>query len=509
MRSPVFPPSKIMTAPIPNLLRFCALSIALGLPARLCPAATEAERNIRVPGNRNQPYIDPVPDSDYHHASEAAYDAFRDMKYAVRIHWGIYADAGFAHESWPFLGLSNEEKQRYNQLYKTWNPQGFDAEQWMKFFDQAGFHGLAFTAKHHEGFSMFDTRTRVHSRVNWTAPGGPALEDCDLAYSIMETPFHRDIVKEICDAAHRHGLMIDLYFSHPDWYDADFRPYGTNPAQVEGSDTLAALVKRQNGRPAAMFPPVTAAEQDRMMARHREQLRELLSNYGKIDMVCLDISLGAKVWPQMKETIKQLRAIQPDAMFRDRGIGNYGDYYTPEQFVPSGKEPTGMPWMVIYPLGSGFSFDPEAGNYKGAKWIVNNLVDSVAKGGNFMVGIGPDKDGRFHPTAVAQITEAGDWIRANAEAIYGTRERPGELWKEGADVRFTRTKDQRFVYAICLSRPAGTLLLKTVSARPNSDVVLLGGGAVPWRQTADGLEVTMPADAPAALAYAFKIQTGL
>jgi alpha-L-fucosidase len=431
------------------------------------------------------------------------------MKYAVRIHWGVYAIDALGNESWPFLGLSNEGRQRYNQLYKTWNPQGFDAEKWMQFFVQAGFRGLAFTAKHHEGFSMFDTQTRVHSRVNWTALGGPALEDCDLAYSIMETPFHRDVVKEICDAAHRHGLMIDLYFSHPDWYDADFRPYGTDPAQVWGSDTLDALVKLQHGRSATMFREVTLAEQDRMMARHRQQLRELLSNYGKIDMVCLDILLGPKVWPQMRETIRQLRAIQPDVMFRDRGIGNYGDYYTPERFVPGGKEPTGMPWMVIYPLGNAFSYDPVGEHYKGAKWIVGNLVDSVAKGGNFMVGIGPDKDGRFHPTAVAQITEAGTWIRANAEAIYGTRERPGSLWKEGEDIRFTQTKDHHSVYAISLSRPAGTLVLKTVTAAPNSEVVLLGGtGGVPWRQTAEGLEITMPANAPTALAYAFRIRAG-
>jgi len=140
---------------------------------------------------------------------------------------------------------------------------------------------------------------------------------------------------------------------------------------------------------------------------------------------------------------------------------------------------------------------------------VDNLVDSVAKGGNFMVGIGPDKDGRFHPTAVAQITEAGAWIRANAEAIYSTLERPGQLWKEGAKIRFTRTKDNRFVYAICLSKPSGTLVLKTVAAQPNSEVVLLGGaGPLPWRQTPEGLEITVPANAPAALAYAFKIRTG-
>ena len=77
---------------------------------------------------------------------------------------------------------------------------------------------------------MFDTRTRVRQRVNWTAPGGPKIEPCDLAYSIMETPFRRDIIKELCDSAHKRDIKIDFYFSHPDWYDADFRPYGQDPA---------------------------------------------------------------------------------------------------------------------------------------------------------------------------------------------------------------------------------------------------------------------------------------
>jgi len=78
---------------------------------------------------------------------------------------------------------------------------------------------------------MFDTRTRVKNRANWTAAGGPKMESCDLAYSIMETPFRRDVVKELCDAAHKRGIRIDLYFSHPDWYDADFRPWVVHPCR--------------------------------------------------------------------------------------------------------------------------------------------------------------------------------------------------------------------------------------------------------------------------------------
>ncbi len=101
---------------------------------------------------------------------------------------------------------------------------------------------------------MFDTKTRVRQRVNWTAAGGPKIESCDLAYSIMETPFRRDIIKELCDAAHKRDIKIDLYFSHPDWYDADFRPYGEDPLQVPDSPELYGwrplMVRWRNSGPS-------------------------------------------------------------------------------------------------------------------------------------------------------------------------------------------------------------------------------------------------------------------
>jgi alpha-L-fucosidase len=147
------------------------------------------------------------------------------MKVGVRVHWGIYSILEKGNESWPFLAMPFAERDRYNQLYRTWNPVGFDADRWTSLFSDAGARMFAFTTKHHEGFSMFDARTRVRSRANWAAEGGPRMESCDLAYSIMETPFRRDVVKELCAAAHRRNLRIALYFSHPDWYDADFRPY--------------------------------------------------------------------------------------------------------------------------------------------------------------------------------------------------------------------------------------------------------------------------------------------
>ena len=300
--------------------------------------------------------------------------------------------AGFTRESWPFLDLSYAERAHYNQMYKTWNPTGFDADEWTSLFAESGLRMFAFTTKHHEGFSMFDTRTRVKQRVRWDAPGGPALEDCDLAYSMMETPFRRDVVKELCEAGHKRGLRISLYFSHPDWYDADFRPYADDPVQVPSpqNSTRNGSPRSQVRRGRSGWRPILRRQQvARMMARHRAQLEELLTNYGEIDMLSLDQWLGPKVWPQMRETILQLRKLQPNVMLRARGIGNYGDYYTPEGFVPGSKSNTDVPWMVIYPLAKGFSYDPEAAHYKGAGWMVRTSLIRRQRVAAFRLGLGP------------------------------------------------------------------------------------------------------------------------
>ena len=168
-------------------------------------------------------YIEDDPVAAYEWASPDAYEAFLDMKFGIRVVWGVYSRIQLQNESWPFLEMSLEERQAYQDLYKSWYPAGFDADEWVDFFAESGAKMFAFTTKHHDGFSMYDTKTRIRRRPNWLAPGGPVIEDCDIAYSIMETPFKRDVVKELTEAAHKKGLKTDLYFSHPDWYDADFR----------------------------------------------------------------------------------------------------------------------------------------------------------------------------------------------------------------------------------------------------------------------------------------------
>lgn len=480
----------------------------------------EKDRGIKLPtaDAHYEPikdFVEPVPDTDYAHASEAAYDAFNDAKYGIRIHWGIYSIWQMNHESWGFLELSNEKKQEYQNLYKSFNPTGFNAEEWMNLFDSAGLKCFAFTTKHHEGFSMFDTKTKVTKRANYTAPGGPVIEDANTSYSIMETPFKRDIVKELCDAGHKHHIRIDLYFSHPDWYDADFSPYNYHPLQTEdskinGYKNYGDKDNFVNSKSNIIVPEPSQEQIDRMMLRHRTQLKELLTNYGKIDMICLDQWFGPRVWPQLKETIKELRQIQPDVMLRCRGIGNYGDYYTPEGFVPGSKENTKMPWMVIHTLGETFSYDSVAADYKGSAWIVTNLIDAVAKGGSFMVGIGPDGTGRFHPEAIKQLLEAGKWLRVNGEGIYETRARKD--WKEGDNIRYTATKDKQIVYAFTTKWPGKTLPLTTIKPKANSNIYMLGySEPLSWKYASGKLLINIPASLqnkaarPCTTAWCFKI----
>ena len=471
---------------------FSALSQALaGEPAKhQLPLTDTHYKGVRS-------YIEDEPLPEYRWASDAAYEAFRDMKYGVRIHWGLYSVAGFTRESWPFLELSFQERARYNEMYRTWNPTGFDADSWTSLFAENGLRMFAFTTKHHEGFSMFDTRTRVKQRVRWDAPGGPQLENCDLAYSIMESPFKRDVVKELCDAGRKRGLRIALYFSHPDWYDADFRPYADHPVLVP---SVATLDPRWNPQPPGSkrttwtAPDPSPEQVARMMARHRAQLEELLTNYGEIHMLSLDQWLGPKVWPELRKTIMQLRSLQPDVMMRARGIGNYGDYYTPEGFVPGDKSNTETPWMVIYPLASGFSYDPDSSHYKGALWIVHNIVDTAAKGGNFQVGIGPDGTGRFHPVAIEQLKQVGSWLRVCGEGIYSTRPREAADWREGEAIRFTRTKDNRTVHCFALQWPGKSLVLRSVIPKPGSRITMFGyPEPMKWKfDSALGLKIDIP-----------------
>ncbi|MEO0795729.1 MAG: alpha-L-fucosidase [Verrucomicrobiota bacterium] len=459
----------------------------------------------------------PVPydPSDYEHASEEQIEKFRDWKFGMRIHWGPYClvDGKESHVLIPNRlnarkihgDAQREFRYDYQQLYRSWNPTGFDAEEWIDLIELGGCRFFTFTTRHHDGFSMFDTQTKVKRRFSYRNPDVPdEIEECDLSYSIMETPFGRDVTRELCDAARKRGLGISLYYSHPDWYDADFR------------------IDERHWFQDQNYTSETDPEGwNRMVNRHRQQLIELLSNYGRIDMISLDLWMPEIFYADIVETQKAIRKIQPHVMFRNRGIGSYGDYYTPERTL--GKSNRGKPWSVIYPCSTNFSY-MENDEYKPVSWIISSLIDSVAKGGNFQVAFGPPPNGKWQQEVVDRMKTTGQWMKTNGEAIYETRPRSGGKgsfkedgfakqngsW-EASEIYFTRSKDYKTIFALYIGEPAEAIRLSSIDPQEGATMTLFGSqreDPLEWRQTDDGLEINLPKDIASitpGIAYAIEI----
>ena len=442
-------------------------------------------------------YLPNDAEPNFPHPSAQAMERWHDLKYGVFISWGPYCVRACKSGPWDLCGKPLEWMGQYYDIPRTWNPQDFDANAWMAMLKRDGAKYFTFTARHHDGFSMYDTKTHVKKRRIFTGPDAGKFEDCDIAYSIMETPFGRDITREVVDAGRRQGLAVALYFSHIDWYDADFRFDYYNPL-----------------RDTNYTPQSDPQGFARFKARYMEQVRELLTNYGPLTDVFFDIGFPQQYWPYVKEMVTMARQLQPDCLFSHRGIGAYGDYCTPEQEIPPSATASDAycPWAVFHSLDPyGGLYSPDPAGYRSGDWLVRSLVDIVAKGGNFMLGAGPDGNGKFHPKVVEALDYAGNWLAVNGESIYATR--PWNVWHEGENIRFTRTKDHKTLYAISLEWPGDTLTLKSVPADNVAGITLLGyNKPLDWRNDPEvGLIITLPAELqdenkrPCKDAYAFKI----
>jgi len=415
---------------------------------------------------------------------------FQDMKFGLLIHWGPYSQWGVV-ESWSICSEDVpwctrnipdyvEYKRRYQELPKTFNPVKFDPAAWARAAKQAGMRYVVFTTKHHDGFSMFDTK-QTDYRI--TGPGVPFA-----AHS------KANVAKAIFEAFRAEGFGIGAYFSKPDWHSPDYwAPEWATPDRHVNYDT-------------SRYPERWARFKDFTF----RQIEELMTGYGKVDILWLDggwVQPYPVLPPALRDTIKQpanqdidmpkiaamARRHQPGLIVVDRSVtGRYENYRTPEQEVP--EKPLPYIWETCMTMGRSWSFVP-GDEYKSANRLIHLLVDIVSKGGNFLLNIGPSPEGELPAESLARLAEIGAWMKVNAEAIYETR--PIAPYKE-AGICFTAKKDAT-VYALVLAGEnehtmPSKIMLSSFVPGPGGKIELLGkSGALHWEAVAKGALVTIPA----------------
>lgn len=371
---------------------------------------------------------------------------FRDLGFGLFIHWSVDSQTGVVI-SHSLAGADEAYTNRFfNDLPATFNPRKFYPQDWAALARLAGIRYVVFTTKHHSGFAMWDTRT--------------------TNFGIMNTPFKRDLTREILDAFKAQGIRPGVYFS-PD----DFWWLWKNHIDV------------QRG-----IPGVQPSRNPGLLKLDLDQMRELLTNYGPIDVVFFDGEAGdlrSLAWKLQPDTIVTRGAIE-----------------TPELYVPG--IPLEGAWEANFTMGTAWQYQPQNENYKTGGQVIDILVETRAKGGNLLLNVGPKPDGELPIEQEERLREVALWMQVNQECIYGVR--PWVITNE-QNVWFTKAKNEDTVYAIVKQQPRWVrgqwrdFVLKSVSATPETQVSVLGQNgrvleyraevnpAPSFRQESDGLHV--------------------
>lgn len=361
---------------------------------------------------------------------------FTHDRFGMFIHFGLYALP--ARHEWI---KTNEfiPEEKYDKYFEHFNPDMFDAREWARAAKAAGMKYAVLTSKHHEGFCMFDSKY--------------------TDYKITNTPFGRDLVKEYADAFRAEGLHVGLYYSLIDWHHPDF-PIDTLHPRRRDEDAE----QQDKGRDMKKYAEYM-----------RNQVTELLTNYGKIDILWFDFSYSdngssdLKPWMQFgggkgkneweaEELIKTARSIQPDIIIDNRTQIEQ-DLFTPEQYqvLSWPKHPdTGelVVWEACQTFSGSWGYFRDEQTWKSPKMLIDMLINTVALGGNLLMNVGPTARGYFDERAKKSLEVYAEWMRYNSRSIYGcTMAEPEFLNFAPRGTRLTQSQDGKRLYIHLMEYP--------------------------------------------------------
>jgi alpha-L-fucosidase len=406
---------------------------------------------------------------------------WRDATFGMFIHWGAYAVPAGIYKGKPVDGLGEWIMENakipipeYEEFARQFNPAKFNATEWVRIAKQAGIRYIVITSKHHDGFCLWDSKV--------------------TNYDVMDfSPFKRDILKELSMACKAAGIHFCFYHSIMDWHQPD----------AKSKD----------------YPHQKTVHPD--FAKYREQylkpqLAELIKNYDP-DVLWFD-GEWIPEWTEVqgRDLYNYLRKLKPSLIINNRvgkgrdsmkGMNKYkdaaGDFGTPEQEILEGTSESD--WESCMTMNDTWGFKSNDHQWKSATLIIHNLIDIAAKGGNYLLNVGPTSEGLIPPPSVNILEETGKWLNINGEAIYATNSL--RQFKEGDHIRFTTSKDAAFIYAILTKKEGNEVRLTTIQPASNSNIYMLGlNDPLPWRKEGEAIVVKLPEQLPCEHAWVLKIK---
>ena len=421
---------------------------------------------------------------------------WREARFGMFIHWGVYAQWGGVYHGhqqarggaeW-IMNRSKIPVAEYQQKAKEFNPTKYDPDAWVKMAKDAGMKYIIITAKHHDGFALFNSKASTWDITDATAYG-------------------KDLLKPLAEACKKYGVKLGFYYSQAqDWNNPggsvarkEMREGWPNP----DSARIDAYTKAHKGH----WDP---AQETKTFDQYIDdvavpQVKELMTNYGEVAVLWWDTPTNMTDEAALK--LQAQLKLQPNIITNDRlKRPNFpGDTKTPEQKIPTQAELDGMDWETCMTMNGSWGYKSWDDKWKSTETLIRNLVDIASKGGNYLLNIGPKEDGTIPQESIDRLQQIGAWMKVNSEAIYATKASPLAPLPWGRVTKKETATTTTLYFSVFDWPKDGKLFVpglknKIISAK------LLAGGDLKVKSKDGGIVMKVPATAPDAIATVIKVE---